>query len=268
MNSSKLDPSSVSHWYATFQNGDLELWIRLGAFSFWIDTAQNQWELNGHSLFGWVGRRDRLDTLKGLPSDLAFESPPAEKVDQQLKAFLLARTKTPILAGPAGWAALMIGLWCCVAFGRSLNPLLFGAVWVMLGAGLRGVAGLAYGFACFLLLGVGGIPVALLVIGCLLLLMAQGLRLRRALAPLLGAAVAIVLIQPPGSFFTTTQRLQVLAWLLTALGGAYFSVRPRNLRLGLDADHSWRYHSQIESLKGLITRLCGLGTRRRVGTSP
>ena len=263
MAKSKPIRSSSNRWHTSFQNGELEIWVHFKGFSLWVDTAQNRWELNGHTLFGWVRRSDPLDTLKGLPAGLSFEGLYAERIGDRLSRFLLSRTNIPLLAGPMGWAALVGGiLW---ALGRSNNPLLLGVVWILLGAELRGMAGIAYGFACLLLLGAQSMPMAALFFGVVLLLIAQGFRCRRAIAPFLGAAV---LLLPLGPVPQATP-LQMGVWLIAALGSAVIAMRPLQLCLGLDATSAWKYHCQVHALKALDnSMLWSLNPQDELGLPP
>lgn len=211
--------------------------MRWGRFSLWVDTASNRFELNGQSLFGWVGRRDPLESLRGLPLDLPGGTEP------NLAAFLRNRARAPLLSGLGGGLALAMGGGLALAArgGTSgLGMLLFGAAWVLLGAGLRGAAGLAHGGASLVLLALAGVAPWLVGLAALALLFAQGLRVRRAAAPLL----AVWALAPGSPLF-------LVAWVALAVVAGLLALRPRNLVLPLSGEESWRFHCQVQSVLGL-----------------
>lgn len=222
-------------WEVSWAHGELLVWARFGGLSLWLDTATNRLEVNGHSLWGWLGRRDPVESLQGLPLKVQTPAPDPPGV-ARVRALGATRGGT----GTLGWLLLGVtGAWVLGA-DRGGSLAWAGCAVVGLGSRLRGGAGVGFGALILLLAGRAGMPIWVLPGLALLLVLSQGMGLRRWVQP---TAAALCLAPRDPSFAPL--------WVGLALAAGAWALRPRRLAFGLPGEAAWRYHSQAEALGGL-----------------
>ena len=231
------DRTSHSHrgWEVSFAHGELLVWLRFGGVSLWLDTATNRLEVNGQSLWGWMGRRDPVEALQGLPLKVQDPAPGGGLV-AQIRALGASQGRS----GALGWA-LLLGAGIGVLGAGPGWPLRFaGCAIVVLGSRLRGGVGMGFGALILLLALAAGSPGWVLPVAGLLLLLSQGLGLRRRVYPI----AAALFLAPRDPIFTP-------AWVGLAVAAGAWALRTRRLEAGLTGEAAWIYHSQAEAIAGV-----------------
>ncbi|HJW32489.1 MAG TPA: J domain-containing protein [Holophagaceae bacterium] len=229
--------TSHSHrgWEVSFAHGELLVWIRFGGLSLWLDTATNRLEVNGQSLWGWMGRRDPVEALQGLPLRVQGPAPEA-----RLVARIHALGASQARSGLLGWVWLL-GLGVAVLAANPGWPLrVAGCAAGVLGSRLRGGVGVGFGALVLLMAQQAGVPAWGLPVAGLLLLLSQGLGQRRLVYPI---AAALVLAPRDPAFSPV--------WVGLAVAAGAWALRPRRLEWGLSGEAAWIYHSQAEAFGGV-----------------